>query len=329
MESCHCCSGPVKRFGTFKNRNRTVQRYRCEKCSKTFSENQPLDGVRIEKEKAAQVIHLLAEGVGIRAASRLTGLDQGTILNILKTAGEHCARLVDAKIQNITAGHVEIDEIYGFVKRLQKNTDEGDTQEGDQYAFFASESTSKCILHWHVGKRDNATINVFLNGLKPRIVGRFQLSTDGFRGYTSPYGGVPRVFGSEVDYATEIKRYGPERPYSSRRFNRIICTSVRRQRRSGNPNLGIATVNHAERTNLSVRLFNRRFTRKTLGYSKTLENHKYAMVLLVAHYNFCRTHSALKIKATETTEAKERTPAQAQGLTDHKWTVEELLTATI
>jgi IS1 family transposase len=274
-----------------------------------------LDGVRIETEKAVQVVNLLVEGVGIRAASRLTGLDQGTILNILRTAGEHCARLVDAKIQNITASHVEIDEIYGFVKCLQKNIDKDNTQQGDQYAFFASESVSKCILHWHVGKRDNATINVFLNGLKPRIAGRFQLSTDGFRGYTSPHGGVPRVFGPEIDYGTEIKRYGPEFPYSDRRFNPIVCTSVKRQRRFGNPNLDITTVNHAERTNLSVRLFNRRFTRKTLGYSKTLENHKYAMVLLVAHYNFCRVHSAHK-----------QTPAQAQGLTDHQWTIEELLT---
>jgi transposase-like protein len=59
-----------------------------------------LDGVRIETAKAAQVVNLLVEGVGIRAPSRLTGLDQGTILNILKTAGEHCARLLDAKIQN-------------------------------------------------------------------------------------------------------------------------------------------------------------------------------------------------------------------------------------
>jgi IS1 family transposase len=172
--------------------------------------------------------------------------------------------------------------------------------------------------HWHVGKRDNATINVFLSGLKLRIAGRFQLSTDGFRGYTSPHGGVPKVFGPEIDYATEIKRYGPERPGSDRRFNRIVCISVKRRARFGNPNLGITTVNHAERTNLSVRLFNRRFTRKTLGYSKTLENHKYAMVLLVAHFNFCRVHSAHK-----------QTPAQAQGLTDHKWTIEELLSATI
>ena len=85
------------------------------------------------------------------------------------------------------------------------------------------------------------------------------------------------------------------------------------------------TTNLSERCNLSVRMFNRRFTRKTLGYSKTLRNHKLAVALQVAYFNFCRVHSALRIKATDTTPAKEQTPAMAQGITNHLWTVSELL----
>jgi len=318
LNYCYCCQGETKRFGHFQNRNRLVQRYRCIRCGKTFSESQPLEGVRVETAKAVQVVNLLVEGVGIRAASRLTGLDQGTILNILKTAGEHCARLLDAKIQNVPVQHVEIDEVFAFVGCQQQNTDKDDTQRGDQYGYFAMESASKLILHWHVGKRDIFTSRDFLEGLKPKIGGRFQLTSDGFKGYCSPHGGVGRVFGPAVDYAMEIKKYSQLYPGSSRRFNPIVCTSVRRKAVLGNPDLDITTTNHAERANLSVRLFNRRFTRKTLGYSKTLENHKYAMVLLVAHYNFCRVHSAHK-----------QTPAQASGLTHHVWTIEELLSATI
>jgi hypothetical protein len=63
-----------------------------------------------------------------------------------------------------------------------------------------------------------------------------------------------------------------------------------------------------------VRLFNRRFTQKTLRYSKKLANLKHAVALLVAHFNFCRVHSAHHM-----------TPAMAAGLTDDVWTVEELL----
>jgi len=53
-------------------------------------------------------------------------------------------------------------------------------------------------------------------------------------------------------------------------------------------------------------------------YSKKLENLRHANAIFVAHFNFCRVHSA-----------HGRTPAKAANLTDHTWTVEEMLTATI
>lgn len=73
-----------------------------------------------------------------------------------------------------------------------------------------------------------------------------------------------------------------------------------------------------ERTNLSIRLFNRRLTRLTLGYSKKLENFKYAMALFIAHFNFCRVHGSLK-----------QTPAMASELTNHVWTIDELFSTPI
>jgi hypothetical protein len=76
---------------------------------------------------------------------------------------------------------------------------------------------------------------------------------------------------------------------------------------------------------LSLRLFNRSHTRTTLGFSKTLRNHKLAVALQVAHFNFCRPHSALKIAATDTTPAQEQTPAMAQGIANRVWRVGELL----
>ncbi len=80
----------------------------------------------------------------------------------------------------------------------------------------------------------------------------------------------------------------------------------------------MVSTSHAERCNLSVRLFTRRLTRLTLGYSKKIENHRYAIALFTAHFDFCRVHSAHK-----------QTPAQAAGLTDHVWSVAELLSASV
>jgi hypothetical protein len=51
----------------------------------------------------------------------------------------------------------------------------------------------------------------------------------------------------------------------------------------------------------------------------------HATALFIADFNFCRVHSALKVKVTETTPAQERTPAMAAGLTDHVWTAGELI----
>ena len=69
-----------------------------------------------------------------------------------------------------------------------------------------------------------------------------------------------------------------------------------------------------ERHNLSMRMGMRRFTRLTNAFSKKLENHGHAVALYFMHYNFCRVHKTLRV-----------TPAMEAGLTDHVWTMEELL----
>jgi hypothetical protein len=69
-----------------------------------------------------------------------------------------------------------------------------------------------------------------------------------------------------------------------------------------------------ERQNLTMRMGMRRFTRLTNGFSKKLENHAAAVSLYVAHYNLCRVHESLRI-----------TPAMALGVTDHIWSIDELI----
>jgi hypothetical protein len=69
-----------------------------------------------------------------------------------------------------------------------------------------------------------------------------------------------------------------------------------------------------ERQNLPMRMQMRRFTRLTNAFSKKLENLKAAVALHFAHYNFVRVHSSLRV-----------TPAMAAGITDHLWSVKDLL----
>lgn len=311
--TCYCCNGPTKRFGHYENLNRIVQRYRCTRCGKTFSETQPLSGIRTDAGEAVRVIGLLCESVGIRATSRLTGLDQKTVLRILESAGEHCARLLDAKIRNIHAEEIQADEVHSIVHCRQQNALPDEIERGEQYTFLAVDRRSKLIISWVVGKRNRENAMQFFGDLKKRLANQVQLTTDGYRGYCGAGGAVATVFGDEVNYATETKYFGKPDTFLPRRL-----IGLRRRPRIGNPDMTLATTCHAERTNLSVRTFNRRFTRCTIGYSKKLDNLRHAVALFVAHFNFCRVHSAHGM-----------TPARAAGLTDHTWTVKELIAASV
>ncbi|MDE2104877.1 MAG: IS1 family transposase [Patescibacteria group bacterium] len=153
--------------------------------------------------------------------------------------------------------------------------------------------------------------------MKSRIIGRFQLSTDGFTGYTQGNGAVIRMFGYGIDYGYIQKMFGrPPGLGPERRYSPPVCISVEKKSVLGNPDPTMICTSHIERQNLNVRIFNRRFTRLTLGFSKKLENLKHSVALLVAYHNFCRVHSTHRM-----------TPAKAAGLTDHQWTIEELLKA--
>ena len=82
----------------------------------------------------------------------------------------------------------------------------------------------------------------------------------------------------------------------------------------GNPKESRIRTSHVERQNLTMRMHIRRLTRLTNAFSKKLENHKAAIALHFAYYNFCKIHQTLRV-----------TPAMESKITDHVWTIEELI----
>ncbi|BDZ68649.1 hypothetical protein [Methanobacterium ferruginis] len=92
------------------------------------------------------------------------------------------------------------------------------------------------------------------------------------------------------------------------------------------------STSHIERENLTLRQDNNRLTRKTLGYSKTDEWLQYHATLQMTEHNFVRTHDSLKkpykkqIKGKVWRKYKNQTPMMSVGITDHIWTLKELLT---
>ncbi|HEY1662327.1 MAG TPA: hypothetical protein VGI03_07905 [Verrucomicrobiae bacterium] len=263
---------------------------------------------------------MLAETVGIRAAGRLACVDEDTVLRILESAGEHCARLLDSKVRNLTIPYVQCDEVFSYIKQKPNGENEDDPERGSMWTFLAVAKDEKLIVSYRVGKRTGEETEGFLKDLGSRITNRFQLTTDSFRGYVALHGSagaVKDILGDNCHYATETKRFRTDPRYTGNRvFFAPKLVKVYRSPRIGYPDMKHATIGHCERTNLSLRTFNRRFVRRTINFSKKTENHRHAVALFVAHFNFCRVHSAIGM-----------TPAMAAGLTDHVWTVEELLSA--
>lgn len=92
--------------------------------------------------------------------------------------------------------------------------------------------------------------------------------------------------------------------------------------------LGTATA-YIERSNLTSRLFNGRQVRKTLAFSKDINCYRAAATWEDMYYNLVKPHKSLRLQALDIPGRKwaPRTPAMAAGLTDHAWTVKELLTS--
>lgn len=309
--TCHNCKSRCKKFG--RNRNGS-QRYRCIQCSKTFSEERatPLGTMYTSLDAAARAIELLVEGCSVNAVERLTGLHHTTILSLLVLIGDKCERLLESAVKGVRVSDVQCDEMWGFVGCKEKRNVTGDPKRGDSYCFVAIERNTKLVLTWHLGRRTARDTIAFTEKLEAATSGNFQITTDGFTPYIDA---VHTCLGTRVDFAQLIKVYAAstedEHRYSPAKVVEATVKPI-----WGQPDPERICTSHVERQNLTMRMHIRRLTRLTNAFSKKWENLKAALALYFAWYNYCRRHKTLRV-----------TPAMEAGLTDHVWTIPELLQA--
>ncbi len=312
--TCHNCRSECQRFGKHRN---GLRRFRCKQCRKTFTEphSDTLEGMYLAEARAELVLKLLLEGNSVSSAERLTGVHHTTILKLLVLAGAKCERIMATRIRNVKVRDVECDEVWSFIGKKQKRVKpEDDPNLGDAYTFVAIERHSKLVLNIALGKRDQATTDVFVEGIRHATSkDTFQATTDGFIPYRSAI--TTTLHDKLTGFAQLIKVYRApsegEARYSPPEVAAVEVVPV-----FGQPDSERICTSIVERSNLSVRMATRRFTRLTNAFSKKWENHWAAVCLWFGFYNFCRVHKSLRV-----------TPAMEAGIADHVWSVRELLEA--
>jgi IS1 family transposase len=234
-------------------------------------------------------------------------------MSLLVRAGERCKALMDTRMRDLQVKHLQIDEIWTYVQKKKRHVRAGDSPEvGDAWVFVGIDADTKLVPAFHVGKRHREDTREFLWNLYNRIRGKTQITTDGLHHYTA---GVPDAFGLDCDFAQAVKLFGEwGQSDANARYSPSPIVEVISKVRTGNPDPAHISISYVERQNLTMRMSIRRFTRLTNAFSKKLDNLKAAVALHFAYYNFCRVHSSLRV-----------TPAMEAGLTDHVWTIAELI----
>lgn len=261
---------------------------------------------KLPTAKRVMILNMLVEGMSMRSISRTVGVSINTVNKLLIDAGEACAAYHDEAVRDVPANRVQCDEIWSFVYAKEKNVPKAKAappQAGDVWTWTALDADHKMIISWIVGDRSGQTAMELMDDLRPRLANRVQLTSDGHKAYLEA---VEGSFGGDVDYAQLVKLYGAtEGKGSDKRYSPGECVGIRKRRVEGSPNPDHISTSYVERSNLSMRMGMRRFTRLTNAFSKKLENHIHSLSLYFVHYNFCRIHSTLRM-----------TPAMAAGVSD-------------
>jgi IS1 family transposase len=241
---------------------------------------------------------------------------RNTVTKLLLDLADVCSRYSDEYLVSLPCKRLQVDEIWAFCYAKAKNVPadkKGTFGYGDVWTFAAIDAETKLVASWLVGSRDVGSATELMQDLARRLAGRVQITTDGLKAYVSA---VEDAFGGEVDFAQLHKIYAAPPSGPETRYSPAECIGAEKRCIQGNPDSRHVSTSYVERQNLTMRMLSmRRFTRLTNGFSKKVENHAAACAVHFFYYNWCRPHMTLKGK----------TPCQAAGVTDRKWSLEDLI----
>ncbi len=289
------------------------------------------------------VARSLAEGVGVAKTARIQRVDKKTVLLVLAKAGEQAKRVSRSLLMDVIVTECQLDEMWSFVGKKEKNLDPIEKLQrllGDAWIWIAFDAINKIVLAYIIGKRTLPHAVSLLEEVK-RISRKIPdlFSSDQLDQYTTAllqvYGEVvyptrkpgpgrppnPRLVPSEdLLYVQVVKQYKQHRVVKvtqkvifgdPKKINEILAAS---------PVSSKINTSYVERNNGTIRHMDARCVRKTFCFSKCQENHERQLVLSLSYYHLCRPHKTLTKRYGFPT-----TPFMAANLTDHVWSMGDLL----
>ncbi len=332
----------------------------CSRCGGYFQETHgtPLHGKRVSPDMLVWAIGALAEGLGIRAVARVFEVDPNTVLAWLVEVAEHAAAFSQYVLHDVRVTQVQLDELFALLSAVK--TGEVSDAEAIQrlsrsphWVWGALDPVTKLLLTIDVGDRTLAmaqrVVHQVAQVLAPSCVPLFL--TDGLKEYATALlthfgywvqpprrqatGPAPKPRWlplPELLYAQVVKTVRRRRLVAVQ--HRVVFGTIEAVNQVLSPLGWQINTAFVERINLSLRQHVAAIGRRVSTLCKGEEGLRQQLAVYHVYYNFCLPHSSLRqalplpLPTNGTGSAKHWrpcTPAMAAGLTDHVWTLREVL----
>jgi len=340
--------------------HRGAPRFRCQVCLSLVSARTgtAYAGIRTNELTYRYAVSALAEGLALRAVGRMFGLDKDTLCSWLPRLGEHCEEVMNFFFRDLHLDECQLDELWTFVYKKEDQLEPIEqllSVYGDAWVWIAFSPVFKIVPAWLVGKRTlqdarklifrlkTATdehIPFFTSDELPHYADALlevygELKQPPRQGSRGPLPAPRKYPPPDLCYAVVVKER--ERGRVANITTRIVYGTeeqIRTALRHSPVNRAINTSG-VERNNLTIRQHSRRMGRKVNAFSKDRDFLEYQLTLAFAYYHFVIPHRGLRRRLPQPIPTKgpnatykkwkQVTPAMAAGLTDHIWTMDELL----
>jgi IS1 family transposase len=318
-------------------RHEPIQDLYCQGCKRKFSARRhtPLYRLKTPGGRVAQVLQAVAEGLSSQAAARVFQLSEATVRSWLARAGQHSGHLHDRLLCSLRLKHVQLDELHVKLRGAAEAA----------WLWIAYDAQTKLIPVFKLGPRTQALAHQLVHELASRLASGCLpvFSSDGLSWYfyalTAHFGQWVQEVGrrkrrwivaADLLYAQLIKRYRRRRLVEVHRHVYLGSAEAYSQVLKAVGLSGRIQTAFVERLNLTIRRSIAGLARRSWSLAHSLGELTLHFAWWRAYYHFARPHAALRQPIGRPTYSRQRyrqrTPAQAAGLTRHCWTVRELLT---